>query len=207
MKTLNIGFDVDGVLRELFPHATNIFLKAHPHYNKHFKQFKQLTSYDTINWLKNPDENINKEFRNYIFRNNSCSHIYTTAPIYPDAINFNDLITKLKSELWAMNIKSNVYIITAQRVLEQIVSTISWLKDHNITNYDSLIITDNKGTFGLNYIVEDSVDNCRVVKQSGGVPILRLQPYNKHFDEEFAYCTTSLPQSINCIIDIEREKL
>lgn len=206
MRLINVGIDIDGVLRVFFPHALNHFINAYPEYAQYFKKPYDIFDYDAHHWILNSapnKESLLEKFNHHMYAGESCLDIYSNAPIYNDATDFNSQIQKLKSALSGI-VDVNVCFASYQDGYEMKQGTIYWLKNHNITNFDGVIFSKHKDRYGLTYLLEDNVGNAHKAQLSGVVSMLRLRPYNESCRHEFEYLISRFSEYIDHIISIEK---
>jgi len=155
---MNIGVDVDGVLRNIFPAMAKAYFKNGGHKYWRFKDFKD---YDITKYM---DLVNGKEA---FFRENA------------EEIFHNAKMTKYANWINCIPEKHQVSIVTSQfRGLEDL--TIDWLKENGIA-YDAIYFTWRKNLILVDALVDDYPVNLDMMKDSV-VKVCYDAPYNRRWE-------------------------
>lgn len=201
LKELNIGIDIDGVLRALFPYGIYSYCDHYPLEKNKIKDWNEIKGWEVDNFFytKNEDD-INKFCINVFGDTLLSSHIFTDAPMYDINKNFNNLSYDLKNFIHTKfpTINCNIILCTTQPTITNKISTINWLKNNNI-DYDDIIFTQHKYKFNLHYLVDDKFKNILDFNESNyfNNGYLYEQPYNSHL--EYKNKINSIEQYFNKI--------
>lgn len=200
IQPINIGIDVDGVLRALFPYCNQKFFEQFPLLKQYEIPWKDIKSYDTKNWFK-PGHHVDIVFRKWVFDSDKTLNLYSSAPIYEHAKSFDKLVSNFKQKFGS---KVNIYIVTDQDDYNKRVGTLNWLAKHQITNIDGVFFTSEKHCCGLQYLLDDKLQNVQNVSQSRGTGILMQETYNVNDQHKFK--VNSLEGYFNLILEGESKK-
>lgn len=161
---LVVGVDVDGVLGEQVPPALER-VKAKG-------KGKDLSKSDITDWdFSIEDTTISKEIEEYLLD----STFIMEMPVVHGSISAMELLHK----------NYHVVIVT-NRPPETQKNTIDWLKKH--FKFHEFVNTREMGKdkLGLDILIDDNLDNVKLLASSGGRSLLFSQPWNQNVkDKEF----------------------
>lgn len=199
---INVGIDIDGVLRDLLPYIYDKFKSRFPLIVKHCKPWKDITRYNTdmFFYMDEAHKEVAEMFREFAFYSIYTYDMYTKAPLLiSSAFDFNWLINQFKTKL-----NANVYLVTDQRTYDQKASTLEWLEKNEIINYSGIYFTSNKHQCGLDYLLDDNPKHCREMFSVGKRGILRQQNTNRDaIDIAECYRVNSIKEYLNIILKLE----
>ena len=158
MKT--IGIDIDDVIAEFVPYFIHMYNKK---YKTKFK-LSDIHSYCLSEELGTIQRRIDDEIFGMQVRGE-----YKKLIPYPDASKYISLLKK----------KGHKIILITTRVCAH--DTVEWLKENKIP-YDNLFTIKSKqyilGELGLDYFIDDNIDNVTYAEYFKIKPILFNQPWN-----------------------------
>ena len=161
MSKLEVGIDVDGVLRDFASSLINVYKK---HYTGH-----EVTP--VSRWNKYRVEGyfpIGKDIYKF-FQTSFPNEIYTHAQPYPGAKKFMD---ELKS-------KYDVYIITQQPTDHIAGLTDKWLRYHNLDT-GKIIFTQDKSRYQFDLVLDDCTDNLEAITlKESALAVAMDRPWNQ----------------------------
>lgn len=163
-KVLNIGIDVDGVLRDIMTPIIN-------HYNKTYQQ--KIKIHDITNWNFDQFFPHMPDVYKYAFYENARSTFVDSQP-YDGAVNFMKKIHQ----------KYQVWIITHQYKGNEIL-TLEWLNKHDIP-FHSIAFTPSKSDVGCHVLIDDAPHNLeRFTNSSNRHAICFRQPWNAEWTGKY----------------------
>jgi len=200
---LHVGFDVDGVLRELRNRVIDVYKEEYPKYGQFFKKGIS-NSWSFRRSMKPYNNSVYQHFDDKMFNNPSkkvVRKVYRDAEAYSEARNH---FSKYYNILNAA--ECEVSICTHQPIYSRAEATVEWLQLHSIP-YDNVIVTRNgdKSIFGLDFLLDDKPQNILDVSSSGGTGVLMLQPWNKTETSKVKYTARSINDYLKIVINKHTE--
>jgi len=160
---MEIGIDVDGVLRKLFERLREVYLEYYPtHKVAHIEEWGD---YNIAKYFP-----IGKKIYPFWFKWHA-DEIYLKAATYNGAIEF---MRDLKQN-------GEFVIIVSQQPNKHIeFLTNKWLIDINKIPHDSIIFTNDKTSFRGSFILDDYTKNLEKILNAGtAIPVCMDRPWNK----------------------------
>ena len=181
---MNIGLDIDGVLRDQVRAFTECYLK---HYPEHRDQIKPVTAWDMHLFYPLGKEIYKKWFGEWV---KECME---DAEPYDGAVEF---VKALKA------LGHKVYLVTNQpRGTERY--TLAWIDRHQF-EHDGVFFCSNKRLIGVDMLLDDGEHNLNAVDQFITTPVCFDQPWNQNWPmarvksyDEFLSVLPALEESIN----------
>ena len=178
-KSLRIGIDIDGVLRDFIEGVINRVKVTHPQYTD---QITRPNEWSISCFLPFWEE---KRCKNYVFQE-EVDKVFSEAPIYQDVLdNWKSLRT------WARKRKHKLVIVSAQRD-RTLHPSLIWLGKHKL-EFKELHFTSNKWKVDVDFLIDDKPKNLELfAKQSvsGGMPICFSQPWNTDLHDKYTTITS-----------------
>lgn len=174
-KDFHVGFDCDGVLRNLHETAFDYFFKEYPNLKKHFKDPPTPTSWGFKSSMKTFDPEVWETFNSFVFGEVESSYkVFRNAKSYPETSDFSRYYKMIKKA------GGIVSICTTQKESWHKIATLQWLENSDVV-FDNVILAEGKkGKFGLDYHIDDKWENITAVEGSDGVGFLLKRPWNKN---------------------------
>lgn len=168
-----IGFDVDGVLRQLTEYGIKTYFLKYP---EHKKYFIGMNSWELTDWFSNVDASTC--CKQFMFDESPTSrYVFENAPIYDDVKSWNNNIYKrLKDKIN----DGEILIVTSQKTSWAKIATINWL-DKNDIKYDALIFSNKKYHLNIDYFIDDKPKTCELFDSIhlSNTAVLRSHLWNK----------------------------
>lgn len=197
MESITVAVDVDGVLRNFTRGVFNAVEKHRPELRPFLVDDPQdVSSQDLDGFMRIRDQEKFQELNRLVFDTEATMDVFGKAPAYPEALK------EYKRSLGALRqAEAEVLICTSQQQYNQKFATVHWLYDHEL-DFDGLIMAhSNKGSYGLDWILDDKRKNVRDVTRSGGQGVLRARPGNRAERSSVKYVARSLEDYVELIID------
>jgi len=159
----NIGFDLDGVLCDLYPDAFKVLKELYP---------DKVTSNNVESkWDK--EFNLSEQQIQNCFIEVARKGMLRTAKIYPGA----------KEVLYKLDRLYNIYFISWRNYIPNArEDTLYWL-DSNKIPYEKLILTNNKYKIATQekfcFYADDNVQQCNRIAKTNVPTFLFMRPWNK----------------------------
>lgn len=197
---LHVGFDVDGVLRNLVKHTIESFAEDYPDYAPFLADPKKVDKWHANEWLSVKNPEVGQALFDYLLENEETGYqCFRNAAPYEEVFDFSRLFKILK------HIGAEVSICTHQKHWWQKIATIEWIHEHKIPHDNIILVNKDKGHFGLDYLVDDHVLNIQRVNQTGGTGILYLQNWNKRRIHDVKFAVNTLKEYVDHIVEEEFE--
>jgi 5'(3')-deoxyribonucleotidase len=159
---MNIGIDIDGVLRDQVQAFTNRYLRAYP---DHRNLIKPVTSWDMHLFYP-----LGKEIYKLWF-GEWCKDCMEDAIPYIGAVGFIGLLKEQGHK---------VYLVTSQpRGTEHF--TLAWVDKYKF-EHDGILFCSNKRLFAGDMLLDDGEHNLRAVDEFVTKPVCFDQPWNQGWD-------------------------
>lgn len=149
---MNIGIDIDGVLRDFCGQLKHVYSKVYPDH-----VVGEITDYDLSQFFP-----IGKEIFDF-FQIRFPYEVFELAKPYPGAKEFVN------------NLRSNKIIMVTTQKRGNEIYTLNWLTMHGIY-YDSIIFTKDKNIANIDILIDDCDDN---LKRVNIFPICFAQNWNE----------------------------
>jgi 5'(3')-deoxyribonucleotidase len=159
---MNIGIDIDGVLRDQVQTFTNRYLLDYP---EHKDLIKPVTDWDMHLFYPIGKEIYKKWFGPWV---KDCME---DGIIYEGAVEF---VQTLKGQ------GHKVYLVTSQpRGTERY--TVAWVDKHKI-EHDGILFCSNKRLVACDFLLDDGEHNLQSVDAFVTKPVCYDQPWNQKWD-------------------------
>ena len=165
-KQLRIGFDIDGVLRNLVKTVLN---KVNKQYKTNFKE-KEVTMWDFDSEL------IAKAIPHF----NLYDFIDDNPEILTCAKQYNTGRELFSSVYQFACINRHKIILVSDQPIRWRRKTIQWLLNHSYCEH-SIIFTTEKHTWNLDVIFDDKIETCIECAGNRILTFLFPQPWNRNF--------------------------
>lgn len=162
-RILNIGVDIDGVVRDLYHPLVSIFREKLP--NEQIKDVKEWDDYRVAAHTSVGARIYKLWFVDWAVK------LYSTAPAYNEVIRDLVLLRELGHK---------IHYISAQPNQLCELLTLEWLQNE-VIYYDSVHFTQEKWRIECDAYVDDSPEQLRNYTTNGKLAFKYMQPWNRGF--------------------------
>jgi 5'(3')-deoxyribonucleotidase len=162
-KLLIVGVDIDGVLGEQIPALISRLQR-----NKHIAD--RLTKDDITEWA-------------FTFEDTDVAREMEEALLDPEFVLSMPTVAGAEPAMQKLYTYAHVVVATS-RPVETEAATITWLRLHFKFHEVAITRETGKAVLGLEYLIDDNIDNLKTFVRAGGVGILFSQPWNRAADDD-----------------------
>lgn len=162
-EKLDIGVDLDGVVRNLYHPLVELFREEMPN-----ETIKDVQFWDDYRVSKHTS--IGDRIYRYWFVD-WAAKLYGNAPAYDETVRDLSLLKSLGHK---------IHFITAQPNQICELLTLQWIQDE-VINYDSIHFTQDKWKVECDCYVDDSPEQLRAYNAHGRISFKLMQPWNRGF--------------------------
>ena len=187
---LHLAVDVDGVLRNFVDGLYEMIIAEDPTITDRIRPPHTLDSFHIQNIAE--DEDTRQAIMDFAFNEPETSYrlFRWSRPLYRELDRYKKLYRSLKEN---EDTDWTISICSSQHTPHQRQATADWLAAHEVPHDNSIMTSTGKGGFGFDVVIDDHIDNCLDVLQSGGYSILKQLPHSEtrehELDQYGKFCT------------------
>lgn len=197
MDKITVGVDLDGVLRNFYRGVVQALEEHRPDLRRHVVDDRRDVSSNTISGMMKPSgRGKSDEVREVIFETKAIVDVFGNAPAYTEDVKeYKRALQPLR------HAKAEVVVCTSQQRYAQKFATVRWLYKHGL-EFDGLVLAhSNKGSYGLDWHLDDKRKNVVDVSQRSGQGVLRARPANRGRRSSVNHVAHSFEDFVELVID------
>lgn len=198
-NSIHVGFDCDGVLRNLRSKIISSFVEKYPEHRKIMRDPHETDDWDLRTALRFYDEDVYQQLMDHAFNDPKSSYdVFRNADPYPEVSEYSRYFKMLERAGMIVS------ICTQQSDVWRRIATVQWLHVNNI-EYHNIIITgkNTKQVFSLDYLIDDHARNVIDVDGSGGTGVMMERAWNKKESNRVKHSVSSINQFVKFVLDQE----
>lgn len=173
---MNIGIDIDGVLRNFTGKLVEVFRRELP--DEHIEDAEDFTAWELERFTS-----IGKRIYDFAFHSKFTKEIYECAAAYSDADWFLESLNNAASADKYCDV-IGIWFVSTQPTVDTEIYTINWLREQWFLKHFNIFFAKNKAELPIDLLLDDKVQNLEGMRDAGKIAVCMDRPWNQDWEYE-----------------------